>query len=93
MPRHPEDAMKQVRPAQRLTRRRPIEQNAREDGTALSLHARFEIEVHHRVPAPHALRELARVLCSATIPCWPWRARLISWCRNAGRHPPRQKQQ
>lgn len=28
----------------------------------MSPHVRSDIEVHHRVPAPHVLRELARVL-------------------------------
>src|SRR2546428_11729152 len=39
-----------------------IEQHAREDGTAMSPHVRSDIGVHHRVPAPHVLRELDRVL-------------------------------
>jgi hypothetical protein len=34
----------------------------KEDGTFISPQYLFAIEVHHRVPAPHALRELARVL-------------------------------
>jgi hypothetical protein len=34
----------------------------KEDGTSISPQYLFDIEVHHRVPAPHVLRELARVL-------------------------------
>jgi hypothetical protein len=34
----------------------------KEDGTPISPQYLFDIEVHHRVPAPHVLHELARVL-------------------------------
>jgi hypothetical protein len=34
----------------------------KEDGTSISPQYLFDIEVHHRVPAPHVLRELAHVL-------------------------------
>jgi hypothetical protein len=34
----------------------------KEDGTPISSQDLFDIEVHHRVPAPHVLGKLARVL-------------------------------
>jgi transcriptional regulator with XRE-family HTH domain len=54
--------IKQARHARHLTLRRLADQVAKEDGTPISPQYLFDIEVHHRVPAPHVLRELARVL-------------------------------
>jgi transcriptional regulator with XRE-family HTH domain len=54
-----------IREAQRardLTLRRLADQVIRDDGTAISPQYLFDIEVHHRIPSPHVLRELARVL-------------------------------
>jgi len=48
--------------ARRLTLRRLADQVIKEGGTAISPQYLFDIEVHHRVPSPHVLRELARVL-------------------------------
>src|SRR5919109_5208212 len=56
------EVIKQARQARRLTLRRLADQVAKEDGTPISPQYLFDIEVHHRVPAPHVLRELARVL-------------------------------
>jgi transcriptional regulator with XRE-family HTH domain len=54
--------IKQARHARRLTLRQLADQVMKEDGTSISPQYLFDIEVHHRVPAPHVLRELARVL-------------------------------
>jgi transcriptional regulator with XRE-family HTH domain len=54
--------VKQARHARRLTLRHLADQVMKEDGTPISPQYLFDIEVHHRVPAPHVLHELARVL-------------------------------
>jgi transcriptional regulator with XRE-family HTH domain len=56
------EVIKQARQARRLTLRRLAEQVLKEDATPISPQYLFDIEVHHRVPASHVLRELARVL-------------------------------
>jgi hypothetical protein len=38
------------------------DQVTKEDGTSTSLRYLFEIEAHHRAPAPYALHTLARML-------------------------------
>jgi transcriptional regulator with XRE-family HTH domain len=62
MPPRLGEVVKQARHARRLTLRRLADQVMKEDGTSISPQYLFDIEVHHRVPAPHVLRELARVL-------------------------------
>jgi len=62
MPPRLGEVVKQARHARRLTLRRLADQVTKEDGTPISPQYLFDIEVHHRVPAPHVLRELARVL-------------------------------
>jgi hypothetical protein len=62
MPPRLGDSLKQAGPARQLTLRRLADQVTKEDSTPISLQYLFDIEVHHRVPAPHVLRELARVL-------------------------------
>jgi hypothetical protein len=48
--------------ARHMTLHRLADQVMKDDGTPISPQYLFDIEVHHRVPAPHVLRELARVL-------------------------------
>jgi transcriptional regulator with XRE-family HTH domain len=62
MPPRLGEVIKQARQARRLTLRGLADQVSKEDGTPISPQYLFDIEVHHRVPAPHVLRELARVL-------------------------------
>ena len=62
MPPYLGEVIKQARQARRLTLRRLADQVMKEDGTSISPQYLFDIEVHHRLPAPHVLRELARVL-------------------------------
>ena len=62
MPPRLGEVIKQARQARRLTSRRLADQVLKEDATPISPQYLFDIEVHHRVPAPHVLRELARVL-------------------------------
>jgi transcriptional regulator with XRE-family HTH domain len=62
MPPRLGEVVKQARHARRLTLRRLADQVTKEDGMPISPQDLFDIEVHHRVPAPHVLRELARVL-------------------------------
>jgi transcriptional regulator with XRE-family HTH domain len=62
MPPRLGEVIKQARQARRLTLRRLADQVLKEDATPISPQYLFDIEVHHRVPAPHVLRELARVL-------------------------------
>jgi hypothetical protein len=54
--------IKQARQVRRLTLRRLAAQVTKADGTPISPQYLFDIEVHHRVPAPHVLRGLAHVL-------------------------------
>ena len=54
--------IKEARLARRLTLRRLTAQVMKEDGNPISPQYLFDIEEHHRMPAPHVLRELARVL-------------------------------
>jgi transcriptional regulator with XRE-family HTH domain len=62
MPSRLGEVIKHARHARRLTLRRLADQVTKEDGTPISPQYLFDIEVHHRVPAPHVLCELARVL-------------------------------
>ena len=59
---HAADVIKQVHQAHRLTLLGLDCPVIREGGTPISLQYLFDIEVHHRAPAPHVLHELARVL-------------------------------
>jgi hypothetical protein len=54
--------IKHARQARRLTLCHLADHVTKEDGPPISPQHLFDIEVHHRVPAPHVLRELARVL-------------------------------
>jgi hypothetical protein len=54
--------VKHARHARRLTLRRLADQVTKADGTPISPQYLFDIEVHHRVPAPHVLQGLAQVL-------------------------------
>jgi len=56
------DAIHQARRARKLTLRQLAEQVTKEDGTPISPQYLNDIELHHRVPTPHVLREFARVL-------------------------------
>jgi transcriptional regulator with XRE-family HTH domain len=56
------EIIKEARQARHLTLRGLTEQVTKEDGKPISPQYLFDIEEHHRVPAPHVLRELARVL-------------------------------
>jgi transcriptional regulator with XRE-family HTH domain len=51
-----------ARRARRLTLRQLADQVTKDDGTPISPQYLNDIELHHRVPTPHVLRELARVL-------------------------------
>ena len=56
------EAINQARRARRLTLRQLAEQVTKDDGTPISPQYLNDIELHHRVPTPHILREFARVL-------------------------------
>jgi len=56
------DMIKQARQGRRWTLRRLCNQVLKEDGTPISPQYLFDIETHHRVPTPHVLAGLARVL-------------------------------
>jgi transcriptional regulator with XRE-family HTH domain len=56
------EIIKEARQARHLTLRGLTEQVTKEDGKPISPQYLFDIEEHHRMPAPHVLRELARVL-------------------------------
>jgi transcriptional regulator with XRE-family HTH domain len=62
MPPQLGEVIKQARQVRELTLRHLADQVTKEDGTPISPQYLFDIDVHHRVPAPHVLRELARVL-------------------------------
>jgi transcriptional regulator with XRE-family HTH domain len=54
--------LKATRQARHLSLRGVSDQVIKEDGRPISPQYLFDIEEHHRMPAPHVLRELARVL-------------------------------
>jgi transcriptional regulator with XRE-family HTH domain len=56
------DAIHQARLAGKLTLRQLADQITKDDGTPISPQYLNDIELHHRVPTPHVLRDLARVL-------------------------------
>jgi transcriptional regulator with XRE-family HTH domain len=56
------DVLKQARQRRGWTLRQLADQVTKEDGTAISPQYLFDIETHHRIPTPHVLAELARVL-------------------------------
>jgi transcriptional regulator with XRE-family HTH domain len=56
------EAINQARRVRKMTLRQLAEHVAKDDGTAISPQYLNDIELHHRVPTPHVLRELARVL-------------------------------
>jgi transcriptional regulator with XRE-family HTH domain len=56
------DAIHQARRTRKLTLRQLAEQVTKDDGTPISPQYLNDIELHHRVPTPHVLREFARVL-------------------------------
>jgi hypothetical protein len=62
MPPQLGDSRKQARRVRQLTLGRLAVQVTKEDNTAISPPYLFDIKVYHRVPAPHVLSELARVL-------------------------------
>jgi transcriptional regulator with XRE-family HTH domain len=62
MPPRLGEVVKYARHARRLTLRRLADQVTKADGTPISPQYLFDIEVHHRVPAPHVLCGLARML-------------------------------
>src|SRR5262245_15664481 len=56
------DAIHQARLAGKLTLRQLANQVTKDDGTPISPQYLNDIELHHRVPTVHVLREFARVL-------------------------------
>ena len=56
------DAIHEARLARRLTLRQLADQVIKDDGTPISPQYLNDIELHHRVPTPHVLQELAWVL-------------------------------
>ena len=62
MPPRLGELIKQARHVCQLTLRHLANQVMKDDGTPIGPQYLFDIEVHYRVPAPHVLRELARVL-------------------------------
>jgi transcriptional regulator with XRE-family HTH domain len=62
MPPRLGEVIKHARHARHLTLRHLADQVMKEDGTPISPQYLFDIEVHHRTPAPHVLHGLAQVL-------------------------------
>jgi transcriptional regulator with XRE-family HTH domain len=56
------DLINSARRARKLTLRQLAAQVTKDDGTSISPQYVNDIELHHRMPTPHVLRELARVL-------------------------------
>jgi transcriptional regulator with XRE-family HTH domain len=52
----------EARRARQLTLRQLANQVTKEDGSPISPQYLNDIELHHRIPTPHLLREFARVL-------------------------------
>jgi transcriptional regulator with XRE-family HTH domain len=62
MPHPLGDVIRQARQTRHLTLRRLADQVTKEDGSTISPQYLNDIELHHRLPTPHVLRDLARVL-------------------------------
>jgi len=62
MPPRLGEVIKHARQTRRFTLRRVADQVTKEDGAPISPQYLFDIEVHHRIPAPHVLHSLAQVL-------------------------------
>jgi transcriptional regulator with XRE-family HTH domain len=62
MPQQLRDVIEHARQGRRVTLRRLADQVRKEDGGLISAQYLFDIKTFHRVPSPHVLRELARVL-------------------------------
>ncbi len=56
------EVINQGRRARKMTLRQLAEQVTKDDGTSISPQYLNDIELHHRLPTPHVLRDLARVL-------------------------------
>ena len=56
------EVIHQARQFRKVTLRQLSEQVTKDDGTPISPQYLNDIELHHRVPTPHMLREFARVL-------------------------------
>lgn len=56
------EVINQGRRARKMTLRQLAEQVTKDDGTPISPQYLNDIELHHRLPTPHVLRDLARVL-------------------------------
>jgi transcriptional regulator with XRE-family HTH domain len=56
------EELSNARRARRLTLRQLADKVTKDDGTPISPQYLNDIELHHRVPTPHVLRELAQVL-------------------------------
>jgi transcriptional regulator with XRE-family HTH domain len=56
------EVIHQARQSRKLTLRQLAQQITKDDGTSISPQYLNDIELHHRVPTPHVLREFARVL-------------------------------
>jgi transcriptional regulator with XRE-family HTH domain len=56
------EAIHHTRRMRRLTLRQLADEVTKDDDTHISPQYLNDIELHHRVPTPHVLRELARVL-------------------------------
>jgi transcriptional regulator with XRE-family HTH domain len=56
------DTINQARRARKLTLRQLAGQVTKDDGTPISPQYLNDIELHHRLPTPHVLRDLAKVL-------------------------------
>ena len=62
MPPRLGEVVKDARQAHHLTLRRLADQVMKEDGTPISPQCLFDLEVHHRIAAPHVLHGVVRVL-------------------------------
>jgi len=56
------EVIAQARRMRKLTLRQLAQDVTKDDGTSISPQYLNDIELHHRIPTPHVLRELARVL-------------------------------
>jgi transcriptional regulator with XRE-family HTH domain len=56
------EVINNARRARKLTLRQVAEQVTKDDGTPISPQYLNDIELHHRLPTSHVLRDLARVL-------------------------------
>ena len=92
MPHRSGKVIKHACQVRQFTRRHLADQVAKGDNTDIGSQYLFDIKVHHHVPAPRFLREMARVLQQPSFHCTAmrWRGFTYEGQMNAEEREPRE---